>query len=400
MTWIFLILFWIALAGLFHSYLLYPWLLKQWSKGKAGNQQLFAEADEWPQVSIISSLYNEETVIGQKLDTLQAAEYPEHKLAAYIGSDCSSDGTNAIVQEKAADWNWLHFYPFEERRGKPPVINQLVQQAISDHGEGPRHVLLITDANVMLTRNTLVNLVRHFKNPDLAIVDAHMRHTGMREDSISRAENEYISREVWLKHREGLLWQRMMGPFGGCYAIRSDYYQPVPLNYLVDDFYIAMSAFERGGGAINDLEATVYEAVSHDLREEYRRKRRISAGNFQNMYTFRRLWWPPTTRVGFAFFSHKILRWLGPFLLLLLILCPLVLVMSGNQFFTWVLGCILGCLFGLPLSDVLLRRIGRNSLHLRGVRYFLLMNVALLEGFINYTKGITTNVWQPPKRNH
>jgi len=394
------LIFFTSLFALVHTYVLYPWLLKRWCRDKANNTCWFSEEDSWPVVSVICSVYNEEAVIEEKLRSLLSVDYPVARLHIYLGSDCSQDGTNEVVEAYAQKYDHIRFFPFTERRGKPPVVNDLVQQATAEHGASAQHILLLTDANVMLTPSTLRKMIRHFKQPAIVLVDAHMRHTGMREDGISRAENQYISGEVLLKHREGILWQKMIGPFGGCYAIRSDYFTPVPPRFLVDDFFIAMSALQEGGGAINDLEALCFETVSHDVQEEYRRKRRISSGNFQNMVTFRELWWPPTSALGFAFFSHKILRWLGPFFLGVVFLFPAILGLMGNIVYEVVFFILIGGSVLTVVMDAVTRKIGWNILPLRGVSYFLYMNLALLEGFFKYIKGIKSNVWQPTKRNH
>ena len=394
------IVFFLSFLALLHTYVLYPFLLGIWSRKKQNNTLWFTPSDEWPVVSVICSVYNEEAVIADKLDSLLSTNYPTERLHIYLGSDCSEDSTNEQVMAYAKKYSRIHFFPFVQRRGKPPVVNDLVRRAMADHGTSPRHILLLTDANVMLTPTTLSKLVRHFKRPGLALVDSHMQHTGMQIEGISRAENQYISSEVLLKHREGILWQKMMGPFGGCYALRADYFTPIPPRFLVDDFFISAAAMQRGGGAISDLEAVCYEAVSHDMQEEYRRKRRISSGNFQNMVAFRQLWWPPTRPLSFAFFSHKILRWLGPFFLSVLYLVPAILGATGNIVFGWLFIILTGGSILSVITDAVTRKIGWNILPLRGLSYFLYMNLALLEGFFKYVKGIESNVWQPTKRNH
>ena len=68
----------------------------------------------------------------------------------------------------------------------------------------------------------------------------------------------------------------MMGPSGGCFAIRNKFYKPVPSNFLVDDFYINMKILEQGYKTINNTEAIVYEDVSNNLNDEFKRKVRIS----------------------------------------------------------------------------------------------------------------------------
>lgn len=400
MNWILGIVFWLSLLGILHSYLFYPLLLRWLARGKKANRLVYAPEDEWPQVSILLSAYNEQAVIRQKIDSLLQLSYPKEKLNFYIGSDCSSDGTNAILEAYAAKVPRLRFFPFAERRGKPGVINQLAEMAAEGQDKNPEHIFILTDASVMMDPGCLQALVRHFKNPEIDIVDAQMIHVGMKEEGISQAEDEYISSEVRLKHREGLVWGKMIGPFGGCFALRASRFSKVPANFLVDDFYLTMKVFEQGGKAINDLEATCREPVSHELREEFRRKARISAGNFQNMTTFTHLWWPPLRPLSFAFFSHKVLRWLGPFLILAILLSSALLALGGNLFYCLLFWVMAGGSILLPLLDLLFNALGLNILPLRGARYFVMMNLALLQGFIKFIKGIRSNVWEPTKRSH
>lgn len=389
----------ISCLCLLHSYVIYPFLLRLLSNNKKPNQQLFSREDDLPLVSVIMSVYNEESVIAEKLESLLSLNYPEDKLRIYIGSDCSADQTNDIIESFAKNHPMIRFFPFQKRQGKPGVVNELTRIVAEGEALTDAHIFLVTDASVMLAKDTLFHLVKHFKNPEITIVDANMVHTGMKAEGISKSENQYISGEVLLKHREGLVWGKMIGPFGGCYAIRSNYFSKVPDNFLVDDFYITMRVFERGGMAINELEAVCYEPVSHEMKEEYRRKSRISAGNFQNMSTFPHLWWPPFKQLNFAFFSHKILRWLGPFFLLIIVFGAGILYLADNIWYGFLFLLVTigsGLVFVL---DYLLKLLKINIMPLRSVRYFLVMNMALFEGFFKFLKGIRSNAWEPPKRN-
>ena len=392
------IVFWLCILAILHSYLFYPIILRLLAIGKKPNAIVYDQDEDFPFVSIIMSVYNEESVIEQKLESLLALDYPTDKWRILIGSDCSSDKTNEIVSRRAEIEERLHFYPFQQRRGKPGVINELAAKAMELEAEGPDHIFLITDANVMLTPPVLRQLTKHFKNEEIAVVDAHMIHTGMKKEGISKVENQYISTEVRIKYLEGVLWKKMIGPFGGCYSIRSNYYTDVPSNFLVDDFYITMRAFEKGGGAINELEAVCFEGVSHEIKEEYRRKSRISAGNYQNLLTFPHLWWPPFRTLNFAFFSHKVLRWFGPFFLIILLLTGALLALLGSSLYLFLFVVLVIGLLLLPMLDFLFQRFAFNVLIFRATRYFLLMNLALLEGYFKFRKGIKTNAWEPPKR--
>ncbi len=384
---------------LLQTYVVYPLLLRFLAKSKDNNNLVYTNEEDWPEVSVIMSLYNEEQVIKDKMESLQALNYPTNKIQFYIGSDCSSDGTNQIVNSYKATLNGLHFFPFTDRRGKPGVINELVSTLIKTKPLSQDHIFLLTDASVIISPGCIKHLMKHFKNEKIVLVDSNMTHVGMKSEGISKSEDDYISSEVRIKHNEGKLWGKMIGPFGGCFAIRSNFFEFVPPNYLVDDFFIAMKVFEKGGLAINDLEAVCYEGVSHDMKEEYRRKARISAGNFQNLKTFRKLWWPPLNQLNFAFFSHKVLRWFGPFFIIFALIGSAFLAWKGLFIYKLLFALIVFLMMVLPLLDSILKMLNVNWKPLRTVRYFLFMNLALLEGFIKYLKGINTNVWQPPKRN-
>ncbi|MBV6428852.1 MAG: hypothetical protein KIPDCIKN_03389 [Haliscomenobacter sp.] len=400
--WIILhVLSWGSLAGVLHTYLLYPLILRRLASGKRSHEPVYGPEEKplLPRVSILMSAYNEARVLPEKLEGLERLAYPMENLFLYAGSDHSSDATDQILEAFAARHPWAAFVRFTERQGKPAIINQLAARAIQEHGAGQRHLLLITDANIMLSPMALFNLARHFRDSQVGVVDSHILPYGLKEEGISRAEHRYLSTEVRLKHWEGVVWGAMIGPFGGCYAVRSDFFSPAPANFLVDDFYIAMKVLEAGGNAINDLEAICYEGATHAVEVEFRRKRRIGAGNFQNMKVFRKLWWPPLNGPRFAFFSHKILRWITPHLVLTGSLSVGLLALAGNQFYL-ILFVLLGVgMFLLPLLDVLLLRMGVQVLILRGIRYFWMMNLALFAGWIYYLKGIRTNVWQPTQRS-
>lgn len=381
-----------------HSYLFYPLILRILANGKNPDSNIYKNESDFPYVSVIMSVFNEEAVIKDKLECLLNLDYPSEKIHFFIGSDCSNDATNDIVASYLKEAPNLHFYPFKQRQGKPGVVNQLVDEAASLKPRKEDHIFLITDASVMLSPPALKHLTKHFKRKEVVVVDAHMMHTGMKAAGISQVENQYISSEVKLKYREGLVWGKMIGPFGGCYAIRSNQFSKVPPTFLVDDFYITLKVLENGGQAINELEAVCYESVSHDIKEEYRRKSRISAGNFQNLSTFPHLWWPPFKTLNFAFFSHKVLRWFGPFFIILLFTSSGILALKGHLFY---LAFFILLLFGtliLPLIDLLLKELKINFLLLRTIRYFTMMNLALLEGFFKFLKGVKNNVWEPPKR--
>lgn len=409
------VVFWGSMLAMLHTYLFYPFLMRMLARNKRPNATAFAPDDpDLPVVSVLMSVYNEERVIGEKIYSLTKLHYPPEKLRIYVGSDCSTDRTNDLVAHCFdIDFPLLHahFSLFPKRRGKPPVINDLAARAISDflqithsptlqpsNQKPPQHVFLLTDASVMLEPDTLYNLVRHFKNDRIGVVDANMRSKGVRVQGISRSEEQYLGGEVLLKNREGLAWGMMIGPFGGCYALRADLFEPIPPRSLVDDFWLVFRVLERGFQAINDLDAVCYEGATHRVSDEYRRKKRIAAGSFQNLARFRRWVLPPMTRLGFAFFSHKVLRWFGGFFLLFMLLSAGFLGLE-NQFYRAVFWLMLSGMTGVVLLNFIQNRLlSRAFPLLTNLNYFLAMNLALTDGFFKWLRGIRDNTWQRTRR--
>jgi cellulose synthase/poly-beta-1,6-N-acetylglucosamine synthase-like glycosyltransferase len=385
---IFQIIFWICLFLIFYTYLLFPFILRL----LAGKRIITASSfsfDELPVISVLIAAHNEEKVIANKICSVLNCNYPLEKLELLVGSDASTDETNDILNQFAEANPLIHLFLYKERAGKPRIINRLTQIA---RGE----ILVITDANVMLESDTLFELVRYFREEHIGLVDSMLISTGIKKSGISVQEKFYTSREVSLKHHESLLWGSMMGPFGGCYAVRKLLYRPVPDQFLVDDFYINMTVLEQDAWCISNMQARVYEDVSNNPRDEFKRKMRISAGNYQNLKRFLPLLFKGRKGVGFCFLSHKVIRWIVPFLVILTLASSTILGMNSLVYLTLLLLQLLVLL--IPLIDYFLRIIGIQSIPLRFISHFVLMNLAILAGFFRYLGGIKNNVWQPTSR--
>ncbi len=385
-----LTLFWLSAAALIYTYLIYPALLRLIAPYKPSNKIIYSTTGELPRVSVLMAVYNEQDVIKEKIESIINNKLPPGKFEILVGSDASTDNTNNILQQMASSYSFLKHVFFEDRRGKSSIINELA-------GLTEAEIIIITDANVMLERNAIYHLLKHFKNIHIGLVDSNMKHKGLKDYGISYPENAYITREVEIKYNEGRIWGTMMGPFGGCYAIRKKLYSRVPPVFLADDFYINMKVIIKGYKAIIELDAHVYEDVSNSLCEEFRRKVRIAAGNFQNLKHFYICLFSGTKGLSVSFFSHKVLRWIGPFFLAAIFLCSLL--MSGENIFYRYLLYIQLLILIFPVIDYLLGKINIHIIILRFVTHFISMNFALLAGFIKFLKGVKTNVWQPTRRN-
>jgi len=384
------ILFWICVAAVFHSYVLFPVILRIIGALHKNRPVYPVHTGNEPMVSILLSAYNEEDVIEEKIRSVYHTRYPADRFEILIGSDNSTDRTAEIIGRLTGEFASLRFFKFDFRQGKPGVINKLVKEA---RGE----ILVLTDANVIFDEDTLPRIAAPFVDRSVGLVDTQMINLGIKREGISFQEKAYISREVSIKYLESRLWGVMMGPFGGCFAIRRELYDPVPDNFLVDDFYLNMRVLESGYKAVNNPEARVYEDVSNELSIELKRKIRIATGNFQNLKRFKKLLWPSKPALAFCFLSHKVLRWLGPVFLLLALLALGYLAIP-SVFYRVLLLVYLVVLL-LPALDYLFKKLNLHIKILRFITHFLGMNLALSIGLVRYLKGVKTNVWQPTKRH-
>lgn len=381
-------LFVLGLIFLLYSYLLYPFLLKYLLQKKQA-PSAYATSETLPPLSIVIAAHNEEKVLREKLDSILQSAYPQDLIEILIGIDASSDLSALIAEEYQSKFAACQVFVFKERQGKIKIVNALVPKA--QHA-----IIVLTDANVLFTEQTLMQLQAPFIDPQIGLVDTTMKHYGLKNTGISVPESAYIAGEVLLKEAEGKLWGAMMGPFGGCFAFRKRCFEKIPEHFLVDDFYINMICIEKGLRCVTQTEAIVLEDVSNDLLIEFKRKIRISSGNFQNLRRF----WPLLFKfnwVSFTFFSHKVLRWILP---VFLVAMTLQIMQKHTQ--SWFYELLYFGLLLIPIAfvvDYLSRQRGVHLVWLRFVIHFISMNIALLIGLFRFFGGIRSSVWQPTKRH-
>lgn len=383
------IIFWFSVACLLHTYIIFPILLNWFARGKRQNQLVYKKNEELLSVSILLAVYNEEKVIESKILSTFNTNFPIDKIEFLIGSDASSDATDSIIEKYKTKYPQINLTRFKGRTGKAGIINELAKKAKNE-------ILILTDANVFFKESTIYHLTKHYRNPAINLVGGNIINNKLSRDGISVQEKTYLDRENRIKYLEGVGWGCMIGAFGGCYSIRKEDYFPVPPLFFMDDFFITLNVLSKDGEAINELEAQCEEDVSNIISEEFRRKVRISIGNFQNLNYYRNLLWR-WNGLSFCFWSHKVLRWMGPFFLILMMVISLLLTLLGFQFYEGLFYLqVLG--ITIPLIDSLIKKVGIHISLFRFISHFYLMNLALLIGFFRYINGVESNIWKPTER--
>jgi cellulose synthase/poly-beta-1,6-N-acetylglucosamine synthase-like glycosyltransferase len=393
--------FWLSVVALFHSYAFYPLLLRWLARNRRNNELVHTSADpdaEWPHLVAVMAAHNEESVIGATLDSIFASNYPADRFEVIVAADNCSDRTVEIVERFQARHPNLCLRTFSGRNGKIRSLNLMLEEIRERLSAKGDHVLILCDANVRWSGELPRELAKHFRNPRIGMVAPNVLDGRSRHAGIADQEEAYVNRENTVKYHEGVLWGRMMGAFGACFAMRGRLFSPIPENFRSDDFTHTMRCFEQGFDAIVEPAAIAWEDVSEDIEVEFGRKKRISVGNFQNLGLFWNFLQPG--RAGwatwFAFWSHKGLRWFGPFLIVSALLNSAVLV-GFHWIYTLALAGQLSLIAGAVADSALSRR-GIHFRALRYARYFLLMNVALAVGAWRFVAGEKNAFWEPAKR--
>ncbi|MCU0406383.1 MAG: glycosyltransferase [Ignavibacteriaceae bacterium] len=227
---------------------------------------------------------------------------------------CSFDKTNEILNEKSQEHSWLRTRIFSNRRGKASVLNDLAQLAKNE-------ILVFTDANTKFEKDALLKLVSKFSDAKIGGVCGRLDlEEPIANFDRTNREKLYWMYETHLKNLEGDLGI-LIAANGGIYAIRKELFIKFPVGEAItDDLYQTFGVLNQGYNFLYASDAIASEEVSQEIMMEFRRKVRFAATNFQTLKIFRGLLLQKKILISYALWSHKIIRWFVPLLLILLLL--------------------------------------------------------------------------------
>jgi cellulose synthase/poly-beta-1,6-N-acetylglucosamine synthase-like glycosyltransferase len=274
--------------------------------------------EDFPDVAVVISAFNEERHIRARIENLFALDYPPERLKIYIGSDGSKDGTNAILASFSDPR--LATFAFEVNRGKARVLNDLVSRADSS-------ILVFSDANTFFERQALKHLVSNFADAGVGGVSGELRLDASKGDN---QDSLYWRVEQYLKFFEGRIGG-LLGANGAIYAIRKPLWKPLREDTIVDDFCVAMNVSAAGYRLVYDPRAWANEDTPDSIGDEYGRRVRIGIGNFQALIRHPEYFLRTSWATKFTYVSHKVLRWIAPHLLLLVLLASTLLALQSTS---------------------------------------------------------------------
>jgi cellulose synthase/poly-beta-1,6-N-acetylglucosamine synthase-like glycosyltransferase len=365
------IVFWVAVALLVYTQIGYALLLALLVRLIRRREAAISWEGQLPDVSAIVAAYNEQDVIAQRIANLRGLDYPPDRVQVIVASDGSSDHT--VARARAAGADVVLELP---RGGKIRAQDAAVEEASGE-------LLVFSDANAVWDRDALKRLVAAFADPKIGYVcgDVSFLDAGG-----TNQEGLYWRYEMWLRRMESALHSVTSGN-GAIYATRRDAYLKVdPL--AGHDLSFPFNMVKRGWRAIYVTEAHATEKMAPSIEGEFTRKRRMA-----------RRTWPTVFGSGLMsprgysplyalmILSHRILRYLVPFLHIVALAANIALLGQG---WLYVVTLVLQLLLfaGALLAPLVPAR------PLLVARYYVVTNWALAAGLWDWLRGDRSPVWE------
>lgn len=377
------LLFALLLTGSLYSYFLYPLILitlKLAGKGKPLTSVI--DASVLPRVSFIITAYNEEQSIREKLENTLACDY-SGGLQILVASDGSTDATNDIVREFSH--RGVELVNVKERLGK-----ENAQRAAIEYAEGD--ILVFSDVATRIEANAIERIVEVFEDPCVGAVSSEDRFLSSSGEVMG--EGAYVKYEMWLRGLESRI-NSLVGLSGSFFAARKSVCENWDIS-VPSDFNTAINSVKRGFRAVSDPYLLGFYPDIKNSSNEYQRKLRTvirgMAALGSNLDVLN-----PMKYGMFAFqmFSHKVMRWLVPWFLILLLVTNLLLIQE-HWFYSL---CLIGQFgfYTLAILGAISETLRKNSL-IKLCYFFVQVNLAIFQASIQYAMGKRITKWEPSKR--
>ncbi len=377
------ILFWVFLGAIVYSYIGYTLVLMIIHLFVKNNK--YNHETELPSVTLFIAAYNENDVINEKLANSNDLDYPKEKLVQLWVTDGSNDGSNLILQ-KNDNVTVLHQ---DQRNGKIGAINRGMEFVTTP-------IVVFTDANTSLSRDTIKQIVYLFGDPKTGCVSGEKRILKSNTDSaVSSGEGIYWRYESFIKRMESDI-NSTISAAGEIFAIRSELFNKVEPDTINDDFVISLGIAARGYKIKYAPQAVAIENSSVTIKEELKRKVRIAAGAIQSLIRMKGLL--NIFKYGmlsFQYWSHKVLRWtVLPVAFILCFILNIIIVIDNKSVIYLSLLLIQIIFYFFAIIGLIFRNM-KSRLQFIFVPYYLVtMNYAILSGIFRYAKGKQSINWE------
>jgi cellulose synthase/poly-beta-1,6-N-acetylglucosamine synthase-like glycosyltransferase len=331
---------------------------------------------------LVFCAHNEAGVLAEKIANCRALDYPTDCLEFCVGSDGSTDGTNALLEAWARD-SRVQLTLSRERVGKTALLNQIVPKAAGG-------VVLFSDASTLFAPDAVRRHVAHYADPTIGCVGGDLVFVNTARSPVSGAHGAYWRYERHLRRCESSLGI-LAYVAGANYSLRRGLWRAVEPHFA-DDCNSPLNVIEQGYRVVYDPEAVAHEVAAESSEGLMRRRVRMVTRDLEATLSRPALLNPLSfPGVAWSLWSHKLLRWLAAPLLVVLLVSNLFLL--DRPLFQGLFALQVG-FYSLSLVAYLLQR-RSHSRWLSLPLYFSLSNVAALYGLANVFRRRRAVIWRP-----
>ncbi len=392
--------FWICIGLVVYTYVGYgfvAWFFVKIRKALGLTFKKYNDPTFLPVVTLVVPAYNEMSCIEAKVINTFGLDYPSDKFEVLFVTEGSNDGTSEYIASLQDKYPNLRMIAGDTRRGKIEAMNIAMKTIHTP-------IVIFTDANTTLNQLVIKNIVRHFQDPKVGAVAGEKRiQTEGTEAAAGAGEGLYWKYESFLKKLDTELYS-VVGAAGELFAVRTDLFEHVEKDTLLDDFIISLRIAANGFRVIYEPEAYASERPTFSIQVEMKRKIRIAAGGFQAIARLGFLW--NIFKYGllsFQYVSHRAMRWaVAPFCLPLLVIINFIILFTGstllNEYIYHLLMIGQIAFYALALLGYNLENKKIRVKILFVPYYFSFMNYCAIKGYLRYRNGLTSGIWEKVKR--
>lgn len=363
--------FWICAGLILYTHLGYPLVLWALTRLRRRPTPEPTAWDEPPRVSLIVAAYDEEEVIAARVANALALDYPRERLELIVASDGSADAT--VERAEAAGADLVLDLP---RGGKIAA-----QDAAAERASG--EVLAFSDANALWSPDALRRLVAPFADPAVGYACGQVRFL---DPGGGNLEGAYWRYEMAVREMESGLAGITAGN-GAIYAVRADAYIPLP-PAASHDLSLPFELAKRGQRAVYAPAARAEEKMTPTLEGEFARKRRMMVGLWDIVVgegMLRPRGYSPL--YAFELLSHRLLRYLTPFLHVVAFAANIALLGQGPVYVAT---------YGAQVALVTAALLGGSwpLAPLRAARYYALTTASIAAGLWDRARRGAPGAWE------
>ncbi|MFT6672170.1 MAG: cellulose synthase/poly-beta-1,6-N-acetylglucosamine synthase-like glycosyltransferase [Afipia broomeae] len=272
-----------------------------------------------PMVSVIIAAHDQEDLMGARLANIAAQDYPQDRIEIIVAADGCTDRTVEIAQAAGA-----RLLEHPTQIGKSPIQNEAMQIARGSF-------FVFTGTRSSFEPDFLRKVIDAFADPGVGAVDGHLRYQPSDKLGLGESQGTYWRMELAIRQLESQLGQLLVCS-GACVATRKEATPPFP-EHIGEDCVIPLAARRLGYYTVHLPEAIAYDRMKSDYEAELAARIRMTLRNWQGTLLYPDLINPLRSPLSsFVLFSHKLLRWMLPYIVLVSFVATVILAMMGNAF--------------------------------------------------------------------